>query len=67
MSLDNGLDISENQFLKLPSREQNVILYKNIREIRISVKSYKFQQKLQYAWLAALTVAIGLSKFMGVL
>lgn len=63
----NGLDISENQFLKLPTRQQNVILYKNLRQIRISVQGYKFHQKVQYAWLSALTIAVGLGKFMGVI
>lgn len=66
-----GLDISEEQFLQLRTREQNVILYRNLKDIRSCVgltnQRTKFQIKLQWVWLSVLTLAFGFGKFLKII
>ena len=56
--MDNGIDIDETQFAKLPVKEQNKILYSNLREIKIMIKSYRFQQRIQWIGLGLL-ISVG--------
>lgn len=60
-----GLDITEGAFNKLPVKQQNCIMFKNLTLIRVGVGHYKFNQTIQYVWLGILTLAFGLSKFLG--
>jgi len=53
--MNNGLDISEDQFMSLPTKEQNLMLFKNVVYIRKQFKDYKVTKRIQYAWLIALT------------
>ena len=54
--MNSGLDISVDQFMSLPNKEQNLMLFKNIVYIRKQFKDYKVTKKIQYAWLGALTI-----------
>jgi len=54
----NGLNLTEQEFLSLPIKQQNVILFQNVQEIKKLVGGWKFRQKLVLAWLSSLT-AIG--------
>ena len=54
----NGLSLTENEFLELPIKQQNVVLFQNVQEIKRLVSGWKFKQKLVLAWLSSIT-AIG--------
>ncbi len=62
--VDNGLDISEEQFKKMKSLERDVIIFRNTVHNRRSFKDYKFHKKIQYVWLVILTLAVGLKKYI---
>ena len=63
--IGNGLDISEEQFLKMDSKERDLIMFRNVTHIRKKFKDYSFHRKIQYVWLSFLTVALGLKGFIG--
>jgi hypothetical protein len=64
--MDNcGLDITEDQFMKMSSKERDLIMFKNMIHIRGKLKNYSFHRKIQYVWLGLLTGFIGIKKFMG--
>lgn len=50
--MNPGLDISIDQFAKLPTKEQNVILYQNVQEIKCIMKSYRIRQWMQWGLIA---------------
>ncbi len=54
----NGLSMSEEAFTSLPTSDQRLVLFQNLRELRSEVKKYKFHQKIQYYWVLGLT-AVG--------
>lgn len=64
--MTEGLQLNMREFEKLPNKEQHAILYQNIEEIKGLVMGYKFNQKIQYAWLTVLTIALGLTKYLGI-
>lgn len=53
--MSNGLDISEAQFMKMKTKEQNLMLFRNLVHIRKQLKDYKIHKKIQYVWLSVLT------------
>lgn len=53
-----GIDISEREFKKLATRQQNTILYENLKEVKRMIRSYRFSQKILYGWISGIT-AIG--------
>ena len=61
----NGLDITEEQFLKMDSKERDLIMFRNVTHIRKKFKDYSFHRKIQYVWLAVLTIALGFKRFIG--
>lgn len=65
MTSSAGLDISEEQFIKLPSKERDLIIFRNLSHNRRKVKNDTLNRKLQYIWLGILTVALGLKKYIG--
>jgi len=52
---ESGLYLDENSFMCLPVKKQLCVLYQNQVEVLNIIKSYKLTQKIQYAWLTALT------------
>jgi len=54
----NGLDITENQFLTLSSKERDLMMFRNVVYIRSGLRDYKFHKKVQYAWLSVLTAIV---------
>ena len=54
--MNNGLDITEGQFMAMKTKEQNLMLFRNIVFIRTQFKEYKVTKKIQYCWLGALTI-----------
>jgi len=60
-----GLDISEDQFIKMSAKERDLIMFKNVLHIRKNFKDYSFHRKIQYVWLSVLTLALGLKKIIG--
>jgi len=61
----NGLDITEEQFMKMGSKERDLIMFRNVTYIRKRFKDYSFHRKIQYVWLGVLTVFVGLKRFIG--
>ncbi len=64
---DNGLDITETQFMKLNSKDRDIMMFRNVVHIRKQFKDYKVHKKIQYWWLSVLTAAIGIGKFIGII
>jgi len=54
----NGLGITEDDFMKLPIKQQNAVLFQNVQEIKRMLSGWKFKQKLVIVWLSSIT-AIG--------
>ncbi len=53
--MNNGLDISEAQFMGMKTKEQNLMLFRNVVHIRKQFISYGVTKKIQYWWLSSLT------------
>ncbi|MHA1191944.1 MAG: hypothetical protein ACTSP9_06560 [Promethearchaeota archaeon] len=62
--MNNGLDITEEQFMKMNSKERDLITFRNLTHIRKKLKDYSFHRKIQYTWLFVLTIALGFRKFL---
>lgn len=58
--MNNGLSISEGEFLKMKSKEQNLILFRNVTEIRKSIQAYKFYYKLTSVVGGVLVIGMGI-------
>ena len=59
---NNNLDIEEEQFIKMSSKDRDVMMVRNVIQIRKQLKDYKITKKIQYTWLMVLsTVAAGLT------
>jgi len=52
-----GLDISEEQFMSMGSKERDLTMFRNMVYIRKQFKDYKLNKKIQYVWLSILTTA----------
>ena len=57
--MSNGLNITEEQFMSMSSKERDLIMFKNMVCIRKHFKDYKFHKKIQYVWLSTLTLLNG--------
>jgi hypothetical protein len=55
----NGLNITEDEFMKLPVKQQNAILYQNTELIKKMIGGYRFQQRIVIGWLSGFTVLGG--------
>ncbi len=62
--VNNGLDISLEQFKKMKSMDRDILMYNNLVFIRKKIGDTKFHRKIQYIWLFVLTVALGFKKFL---
>jgi hypothetical protein len=60
-----GLNIGLEDFEGLTMRKQNSIIYKNLIELRKEKLNTKVRDKINYFWLAGLTIALGLKKVIG--
>ena len=58
--VSNGLDITEEQFMKMKSIDRDLIMFRNVTHIRKQFKNYSFHRKIQYVWLSVLTAACGI-------
>lgn len=56
----NGLSISEDEFINLKQKEQNLILFRNINEIKRAVTGYKLYYKITAIIGGFLAVAVGI-------
>ena len=65
--VSNGLLIDEKEFMSLPAKKQMCVLYQNQVTTLALIRGYKFNQKIQIAWLAILTVAFGFGKFLNLI
>lgn len=63
----NGIQINKEEFMKMPVKEQNLVLFNNTEELKELVRGYRFHQRIQYVWLAVLTIAVGAGKYIGVI
>jgi len=54
----NGLDITEEQFMKMSSVERDLIMFRNVTHIRKKFKDYSFHRKIQYVWLSVLSLVL---------
>ena len=62
---NNGLDIGLKEFKRMKSLDRDTLIYNNLTEIRKRIDNYKFHKKIQYIWLALLTIFVGVKKFIG--
>ena len=65
--MSNGLAIQPKEFAKLSAKEQNVILYQNLDEIRSMVKGYKYELWTHRAAILLLFISVGAGKYLGFL
>jgi len=56
----NGLSISEDEFINLKQKEQNLILFRNIKEIKKAVTGYKLYYKLTAIIGSVLTLGMAI-------
>ena len=56
--MSNGLFMSNKEFNSLPQKEKLNCLYENQVKTLNAIGGYKFHQKIQYPWLATLTMAL---------
>ncbi len=63
--MNNGLNITEHEFVELTAKQQNLILFKNLRKIRKEDKDSKFHRKVQYIWLLGLSGILGIKRMFG--
>ena len=56
----SGLSISEDEFIQLKQKEQNLILFRNINEIKRVVSGYKLYYKITAIIGSFLVMAIGI-------
>ena len=61
----NGLDLNLEQFAKMSAKDRDLVIFKNLVHIRKDIGDRKFHRKIAYAWLLALTGAMGLKRYMG--
>lgn len=59
--------IDKKEFMEMKLKEQLGVLFDNQQTTIILIRSYKFNQKIAFAWLAILTIAFGFGKFIGVI
>jgi len=57
---NDGLDISEEQFMRMNSKERDLTMFRNMTHIRKQFKDYGFHKKVQYVWLSVLTIGLGI-------
>ena len=57
--VNNGLSISEDEFMEMKQKEQNLILFRNVTEIRKQIKGYKFYYKVATIIGSFLVLAVG--------
>lgn len=55
---NSGLDITEEQFMKLSSAERDIMIFRNLVHIRKQFKDYDLTKKIQYVWLTILTAIL---------
>ena len=58
MNGDNGLNIDEESFMSMKTKEQMLCLYKNQVETIKLVRGYKFNQKVQYIMVGLLSTGL---------
>jgi predicted amidophosphoribosyltransferase len=59
------MEITVNEFNRLPIKQQNTILFENTEQIKCMMTNYKFHQKVQYGWLFGITsIGTFLAKLM---
>jgi len=61
----NKLDINLQQFKKMRAVDRDEIIYQNLVHIKKKLGDYKLHKKVQYVWLAALTMWMGIKKYIG--
>ncbi|MEK0335814.1 MAG: hypothetical protein QQN41_00055 [Nitrosopumilus sp.] len=61
----NNLDIGLNEFKRMKSLDRDVLMYNNLIHIRSRIGDYKFHKKVFYVWLTALSIFVGLKRFVG--
>lgn len=59
-NMANGLSISEDEFINLKQKEQNLILFRNIKEIKKAVTGYKLYYKLTAIIGSVLTLGMAI-------
>ena len=61
---NRGLDIGLEEFKKMRSLDRDILMYNNLIHIRKKIGDYKLNKKIQYVWLALLTIFVGVKKFI---
>jgi len=62
--MNNGLDITEDEFMSMTAKNQRLVLFRNAVHGRKKDKDYTLNKKFQYIWLLVLTIALGFRKYL---
>lgn len=72
--MSNGLNINKDEFLQMPLKKQNLILFENTenlkqnnQELKKMIKSYKFELWTHRITIFALFILVGGGKWIGIL
>ena len=63
--MGSGLEVGLEEFKRMKSIDRDVLVYTNLIHIRKKMGDYKLYKKIQYIWLALLTIFVGAKKFVG--
>ena len=63
--MEEGLDVSLDQFSKMKSRDRDSVMFQNMVHLRGKVKSDQTERKFHRYWLLALTGLLGIRRMFG--
>jgi len=63
--MGEGLDVGLDEFKTLKVKDQNIVIFQNISDIRISCRNDKINKRIQYVWLIALSGLLGFKRIFG--
>lgn len=60
----DGLNVTRDQFLDLPKKQKDLVIFDNVTHIKNSLENYKVHRKIQYVWLSSITTILATSILM---
>mgnify|MGYP001619606319 CR=1 FL=1 len=65
--MSSGIEIDEKEFLKLPQKERDKIIFRNTEELKVMVQGYKSELKMHRVAFGITFILIGAGKFIGLI
>ncbi len=62
-----GLDITEETFGKMSARDRDIVMFKNIKDLKTTNKDNPWLVRIIFVWLFILSVFMGLKKYIPVM